>query len=127
MAHPLMFRNDDPYLAEVRALAPAYPEAVEKVSHGRPTFFAGKVFATFTGTEERLFTLVCQSDARDRLALLDDARFSVHPHHGPSGWLALHFDAASVDGDEVDELLDASYRQVALERMVRAPDVRCGS
>jgi hypothetical protein len=51
----------------------------------------------------------------------------VHPHHGPSGWLALHFDAASVDWDEVDELLDASYRQMALERMLRAPDVRCGS
>lgn len=124
MSHPIMFRDDDPYLADVRRLALAYPEAVEKVSHGRPTFFAGKVFAVFTGTEERPFTLVFKPDADDRAALVEDPRISVPPYYGPSGWLALDLDAAPVDWDEVDELLDASYRQVALRRMVRELDGR---
>ena len=127
MSHPVMFSEDDPYLADLRRLALAYPEAEEKVSHGRPTFFAGKVFAIFTGTEERPFTLVFKPEADERPALLEDARFSVPPYYGPSGWLALDLDAAPVDWDEVDELLDASYRQVALKRMLRALDAQAGS
>ena len=124
MAHPVMFTDDDPYLADLRRLALAYPEAVEKVSHGRPTFFAGKVFAVFTGTEERPFTLVFKPEPDERPALLEDPRFSVPPYYGPYGWLALDLDAAPVDWDEVDELLDASYRQIALRRMLKALDER---
>jgi predicted DNA-binding protein (MmcQ/YjbR family) len=119
-----MFSEDDPYLADLRRLALAYPEAAEKVSHGRPTFFAGKVFAIFTGTDEFPFTLVFKPDPDDHLALLEDPRFSVPPYWGPYGWLALDLDAAPVDWDEVDELLDASYRQIALKRMLRALDAR---
>jgi hypothetical protein len=47
--HDLMFDDDDPLLARVRAVALAFPEAQEKVSHGRPAFFTGKVFAYFGG------------------------------------------------------------------------------
>ncbi len=39
MPHPIMFRDDDPDLAEVRTIALGFPEAFEKVSHGRPAFF----------------------------------------------------------------------------------------
>lgn len=119
-----MYADDDPYLARLRPLALAYPEAVEKESHGRPTFFAGKVFAVFSGTEERPFGLYVKPEPDDRVALLGDDRFYVPPYYGPSGWLALDFEAAEVDWTEVDELLDASYRQVALQRMVKALDAR---
>lgn len=127
MSHPVMFDDDDPYLADLRRLALAYPEAAEKVSHGRPTFFAGKVFAIFTGTDERPYTVVFKPEADERPALLEDPRFSIPPYWGPYGWLALDFDAAPVDWDEVDELLDASYRQIANKRMLRALDARSGS
>jgi hypothetical protein len=36
MPHPIMFRDDDPGLAEVRKLALSFHEAFEKVSWGRP-------------------------------------------------------------------------------------------
>ena len=45
MAHPLMFDEADPLLARVRDLALALPEAAEKVTHGRPTFFTTKVLS----------------------------------------------------------------------------------
>lgn len=122
-----MYRDDDPRLAELRRLALAYPEAVEKESHGRPTFFAGKVFAVYAGTEERPYGLYVKPEADERVALLDDPRFYVPPYYGPSGWLALDLEAGPVDWAEVDELLDASYRQVALKRMVKALDERAGS
>jgi hypothetical protein len=65
---------------------------------------------------------VFKPEAEERPALLADDRFFVPPYFGPSGWLALDFDAARVDWEEVAELMDTSYRQVALKRMLRALD-----
>jgi predicted DNA-binding protein (MmcQ/YjbR family) len=118
-----MYSDDDPFLAELRAVALAFPESSEEESWGRPTFRAGKkIFAMFSGTDDRPYGVIFKPDADDRLALLDEKRFYAPPYWGPGGWLALDFEAAPVDWDEVGELLDASYRQVALKRMVRALD-----
>jgi hypothetical protein len=118
-----MYSDDDPFLAALRAVALAFPESSEVESWGRPTFRAGrKIFATFSGTDDRPYGVIFKPDADDRLALLAEERFYAPPYWGPGGWLALDFEAAPVDWDEVGELLDASYRQVALKRMVRALD-----
>ena len=124
MSHPQMFDDDDPYLSELRGICLPFPEAEEFVSHGRATFKAGKIFAIFAGIADRPFGMIYKPDPEDRLALLDDQRFYVPPYYGPSGWLALDFQAADVDWDEVGELVDASYRQIALKRMLQALDAR---
>jgi hypothetical protein len=46
----------------------------------------------------------------------------VPPYFGAGGWLALDLAAPGVDWAEVDELLDSSYRQVALVRMLKVLD-----
>lgn len=124
MAHPRMYSDDDPYLSELREVALSFPEAVEVEAWGRPTFRAGKIFSLFAGIESRPWGVIFKPDGDDRLALLDDERFYSPPYYGPSGWLTLDLDWAPVDWDEVDELLDASYRQIALKRMLRALDER---
>src|ERR671910_309842 len=102
MAHPRMYQDDDPYLADVRKVFLDFPEAVEVEAWGRPTFRAGKkIFGVFSGTDERPYS---------------------PPYFGPSGWLALDLEGGPVDWYEVRELADASYRQVALKRMLRALD-----
>ena len=46
-------------------------------------------------------------------------------YFGPGGWLALDFGARKgVDWGEVAELIDSSYRQVALKRMLEALEER---
>lgn len=51
--HPVMFDGSDPILARVRTIALALPEATEKISHGRPTFFsAPKMFAVYGGSQK---------------------------------------------------------------------------
>ncbi|MBA3280862.1 MAG: MmcQ/YjbR family DNA-binding protein [Acidimicrobiia bacterium] len=117
-----MYADDDPYLSELRERALAFPEAVEVEAWGRPTFRAGKIFALFSGTEDRPYGVIFKPDADDRHALLEDDRFYSPPYYGPGGWLTLDFEAASVDWDEVGELLDASYRQIALKRQLKALD-----
>jgi len=118
-----MYSDDDPYLDDVRRVCLSFPEAVEVEAWGRPTFRAGKkMFGVFEGADEHAFAFVFKADASERAALKQDRRFYVPPYYGPSGWLALDLTAALVDWDEVRELAEASYRLVALKRMLAALD-----
>jgi predicted DNA-binding protein (MmcQ/YjbR family) len=118
-----MYREDDPFLAEVRAMCLALPETAEVEAWGRPTFRAGKkMFAIFTGSLEEQFSLIFKPEPDERAALVEDPRFYAPPYLGPSGWLALDFTSAAIDWDEVAELVESSYRQVALKRMLKALD-----
>ena len=123
MAHPRMYSDDDPYLADVRRVCRALPETAEVEAWGRPTFRAGKrMFAVFEGNDDHPYALVLKPDPAEREALLADPRFYVPPYHGPYGWVALDLTAAEVDWVEVAELAETSYRQVALKRMLAALD-----
>lgn len=127
VSHPVTFTDDDPFLADVRRLALAYPEAVEKVSWGRPTFRAGakgKMFAIFEHSGDTSSLLVVKPEPGEREALLADTRFRTPAYWGPSGWVGLDLLAAPVDEREVVELLESSYRQVALKRQQAALDER---
>ena len=123
MAHPRTYADDDPHLAELREACLAFPESTEVEAWGRPTFRAGrKMFAVFEGNEQHPYAVVFRPDPAERPALLTDPRFYVPPYYGPSGWLALDLTAAAVDWQEVAELMETSYRQVALQRMLKALD-----
>jgi predicted DNA-binding protein (MmcQ/YjbR family) len=118
-----MYHDDDPYLKELRAVCLAFPESAEVEAWGRPTFRAGKkMFAVFEGNDDHPYAVIFKPEPDERLALVDDPRFYVPAYFGPGGWLALDFTAAPVDWDEVAELMDSSYRQVALKRMLKVLD-----
>jgi predicted DNA-binding protein (MmcQ/YjbR family) len=119
-----MYDDDDPFLAELREICLALPEAVEKETWGRPTFRAGKIFAIFAGEQEHPYGLVFKPEDDERAALVQDSRFYPPRYWGPYGWLALDFSAASVDWAEVAELVETSYRQIALKRMLAILDSR---
>jgi predicted DNA-binding protein (MmcQ/YjbR family) len=123
MAHPRMYSEDDPFLPDVRKVCLAFPEAVEVEAWGRPTFRAGKkIFAVFTGDDDHQFAVIFKPEPGERAALLGDRRFYVPPYFGPGGWLSLDLTASPVDWGEVAELMEGSYRQVALVRMLKALD-----
>jgi predicted DNA-binding protein (MmcQ/YjbR family) len=123
-----MFDDDDPVLARVRDIALAFPGADEKVSHGRPAFFTKKVFAYYGGSHkvdgawvQHPQSVVILPDADERLALLDHSRVWVPAYLGPSGWLGFDLDG-DIDWSEVAELLDASFRLTAGNRLVTELD-----
>jgi hypothetical protein len=66
--------------------------------------------------------VIFKPDLAERPALLEEPRFYVPPYFGPSGWVALDLTAAPVDWQEVAELVETSYRQVALVRMLKVLD-----
>jgi hypothetical protein len=65
-----------------------------------------------------------EPDARE--ARLQDARFFLPPYWGPSGWVGMDLDDPGVEWDEVAELIEESYRQVALVRQLTALDADRG-
>jgi predicted DNA-binding protein (MmcQ/YjbR family) len=132
-----MFGDDDPGLAELRAVALAFPEAFEKVSHGRPTFCVPKMFAMYGGNSKLEHfpgrsapsrrpsatvafpqSVLVKVDDSDRAALQQDRRFFYPMYLGPYGWLGLDLTAAKVDWAEVTELVDSSYRMVATKKLI---------
>jgi hypothetical protein len=116
-----MYRDDDPHLAELRQVCLAFPESAEVEAWGRPTFRAGKrMFAVFEGNDEHPWAVIFKPDEAERPALLDDPRIYRPAYYGPGGWLALDFEAAPIDWGEIAELMESSYRQVALQRMLKA-------
>ncbi|MDT5285725.1 MAG: hypothetical protein QOF88_614 [Mycobacterium sp.] len=123
-----MFRDDDPGLAQLRAIALGFPEAFEKISHGRPVFCVPKMYAMYGGSCKTIspgemtpfpHSVLVKADDSDRKALEQDRRFFFPAYMGPYGWLGLDLTAAKVDWDEVKELVDASYRLVAPRKALK--------
>lgn len=127
-----MFHDDDLGLPELRRIALGFPDAFEKISHGRPAFCVPKMFAIYGGSSKMVtpgemtpfnHSLLVKADEVDRKALEQDTRFFYPAYLGPYGWLGLDFTAAKVDWNEVTELVDASYRLVAPKRLIKKLDL----
>lgn len=123
-----MFDDDDPVLAKIRDLALAFPDCQEKVSHGRPVFFTKKIFLYFGGSVkldgayvQHGHAILVLPDPEDRHALSEDSRFFSPAYLGPYGWVGLDLDGTT-DWTEIQELVDASYRQTAPKRSIAKLD-----
>lgn len=127
MEHPQVVDPRHPLVERVRAICLAYPESAEVWAWGRPTFRAGrKIFVMVAASMDRPFTFVFKPGPDERLAYLDDGRFYAPPYWGPGGWLAAYLDDPRADWTEFAEIIDTSYRQVALVRQIKALDSRSG-
>ncbi len=125
MEHPQVVEPGDPVVSAVRDICADYPEFAEVEAWGRPTFRAGKkLFVVMGSSMDRPGTMVFKPDPDERPALLEDDRFFVPPYFGPAGWLGMELAADATDWTFVAELIDTSYRQVALKRQLAALDER---
>ncbi|XVV17067.1 MmcQ/YjbR family DNA-binding protein [Actinoplanes sp. CA-131856] len=128
MAHPIMFDDADPLLARIRAVALAFPDAAEKISHGHPAFYTTKVFAYYGGSIKvdgeyvtHPHSLIVLTEPGEREALLENPDTYVPAYLGPSGWVGIDL-TPRTDWAEIAELLDASYRLTAGKRRVATLD-----
>ena len=123
--HPRMIEPDDPFVVRVREVALAYPDTIEVEAWGRPSFRVGgaskKIFVMASNMQQP-HSITFKPDPTDADAFAHDDRFWSPPYWGAGGWLAIDTDRADVSWDEVRELIDASYRQVALKRQIIALD-----
>src|SRR5262245_27340693 len=115
-------RGSDP-VARLRAICMALPEAVEKISHGEPTWFAGKgkVFAMLDehhhGAKHVSVWLPAALGAQEALIDSDPKRFFRPPYVGPSGWVGVVLDLRP-DWAVVAYLVKQAYRHVAKPKLI---------
>ncbi|MCK0519456.1 MmcQ/YjbR family DNA-binding protein [Williamsia sp. DF01-3] len=125
MPHPIMYSEDDPVLIRLRTIALAFPDATEKIAHGRPTFRGGKMFGMYgggvKGGPQFEQSLLFKVEQTERVALEQDSRFFYPAYVGPYGWMGIDL-SARPDWTEVAELLDASYRSVATKKLIARLD-----
>lgn len=122
------FELDEVALGHIRGICQQFAGADEGELQNRPLFRVGRRrFALFNGltSPPRPRWSACGrslhflADPLEIDALRQDRRFSISPHHGNRGWLAITLDdLGAVDWDEIAELLESGYRQVA-GRLIR--------
>jgi predicted DNA-binding protein (MmcQ/YjbR family) len=114
-------RGTDP-LGRLRAVCLALPEAVEKISHGEPTWFAGKgkVFAMLDdhhhGAAHLSVWLPAAPGVQQGLIEQDPKRFFRPAYVGSSGWVGVVLDDRP-DWGMVAWLVERAYRLVAHPRL----------
>ncbi len=116
---------DDP-VGRLRAICLALPEAAERVSHGEPSWFAGKrQFVTLSDHHHRddhlSFWCAAAPGVQDALVHESPDRFFVPPYVGHRGWLGAYLDVPQ-DWDELAELVTEAYRLVATKRLLALLD-----
>ena len=133
MPHPIMFRDDDPVLAKVRKVALGFPEAYEKVSHGRPSFFVTKMFVMYGGsvkpetkgadyasTRTRSWSRWTRATVGPSSRIAGSSSPPTWVRRAGSGWTSRP--TKKVDWDEVTELIDASFRLIAPKKLIKLLD-----
>ena len=105
-------------LERVRALCMALPEATETRTFGNPTFqITGKTFCVVESYRGE-FSISVKVGKPHQSSFLRDERFYRTPYVGRYGWVSLRVDAAPLNWQEVHELIEGSYRQIAPKRLV---------
>lgn len=75
---------------------------------------------------DRPNSIIFKPDADERQAYSQNARFWAPTYWSPRGWLAVGIDDADTDWQELAELIDTSYRLVALKRHLKVLDAESG-
>lgn len=109
------------HLARVRRLCMEFPDTLEKLSHGAPTFFAGgkRVFAMFVNDHHSDGHIAVWIPARPGMqqALIEEApdTYFRPPYVGPSGWIGIEL------GRVTEEQLAGHLREAWLLVAVKKP------
>ena len=110
-------------LERLRAVCLRFPEAVEAGGVGNPSFkVRDRIFAMQHGHEGRPSCWVkAAPGVQELLTGHDAARFFRPPYVGQHGWVGIRLDA-SVDWDELSDLVEESYRMTATKRLAAQLD-----
>ena len=110
-------------LVRLRPICLALPEATEKLSHGEPTWFAGKgkVFAMFDdhhhGAADVSVWVPLPVGAQEALVASEPERYFRPPYVGASGWVGVRL-TPRPDWRAVAGLVRDGFVQVATQKLV---------
>jgi predicted DNA-binding protein (MmcQ/YjbR family) len=110
-------------LRRLREICLSLPEAQETVKWGHPTFEAVKKIFAVLDCYHGQPCIAFRAAADEQKKLLRDKRFFAAPYASAQGWVCLRAEG-ELNWTEVRDLVLASYRLVALKRMLVALELR---
>ncbi|SDI05374.1 MmcQ/YjbR family DNA-binding protein [Nonomuraea jiangxiensis] len=106
---------------DVRRIALALPETMEKTMYGTPAFYVrGKWFARIRDEGDLLALPVGTEEEKAALIAAEPAKFCTTPHYDGHAIVLVRFGA--VDAEELGELLTEAWRLRAPRRPAAAFD-----
>ena len=112
-------------VARLRKICLALPEATERSSHGEPSFFVGRQFASVDdhhhGADRLAFWCAAPPGVQEEMIAENPEQFFRPPYVGHRGWLGVRIDL-DPDWAEIAEIVRDAYRQVAPKRLLAQLD-----
>lgn len=109
-----------PTLTRLRRYCASLPENEEVEAWGHPTFRAGKkIFATW-GAKDGVPSIGVKQTLEQQAHWIEQDGFFIPQYVGHHGWVSFYAD--EVPWETAEAIIEDSYRQVALKRMVKALD-----
>lgn len=116
-------------LRRVRAICLALPGTSERLSHGEPTFFAGKrVFAMMSTNHHKdsryAVVLPVEPGLQSIFLAQSPDQFYFPPYVGKAGWIGVHLSGVRnpIGDKELTTLIHGAWRLVAPKRIIAAHD-----
>ena len=111
-------------LEKLAKVCMALPGVTKEEMHGHMAFKVGKkTFAYYLNDHhgDGIVSVCCKVLAGDNKRLIDtnSRKFYMPAYIGPRGWVALRLDRATVDWNEVRELVRGSWEQMASKKLLR--------
>jgi len=111
-------------LEKLAKVCMALPGVTKKEMHGHMAFKVGKKTFAYYLNDHRgdgIVSVCCKVLAGDNKRLIDanSRKFYMPAYIGPRGWVALRLDRATVDLNEVRELVRGSWEQMASKKLLR--------
>src|SRR5262249_21899135 len=111
-SQPAPRKDDGTQIRRLRRLCLAVPDAIEKISHGEPTFFTPKrVFAMFSnnhhGDGHVAVWVPVGPGVQEALIEEEPDTFYRPPYVGPSGWVGIEM--SRVDDDRLGAFIREAF------------------
>ena len=109
--------------AQLRKIALSFPEANEKLSYGKPSFFIAKKFFTRHRAEDDSIVLIVDSiDERDMMMEADPKTFFITDHYKDYPSVLVRMERA--DPKTIEGMLARRWRKIAPKKLLKAIDGR---
>jgi hypothetical protein len=107
--------------AQLRKIALSFPEANEKPSYGKPSFFVAKKFFTrYRKEDNSLVFIVADMPTRDMMLELDPKTYFITDHYKDYPSVLVRMER--ITPEELKLMLERRWRQIAPKKLVKEKD-----
>lgn len=112
--------------ADLRRIALSFPEANEKPSYGKPSFFIAKKFFTRLRDEDASIVWIVDSiDDRDHLLEMDPKTYFITDHYRDYPSVLVRI--ARIDKTMLRKMLERRFRAIAPKKVLKEMDAAAAS